>query len=87
VGIDRAALAPSGVASRLFRLDRLGVLVPRGHRFADLDAVRVEALAREPPLSAEEMKAPEFNQFTVVACAKGMSERLGWLDAADQATS
>jgi DNA-binding transcriptional LysR family regulator len=68
VGIGRAALAPSGVASYLFRLDRLGVLVPRGHRFADLDAVPVEALAREPLLLAEEMKAPEFNQFTVEMC-------------------
>ncbi|TMQ92167.1 LysR family transcriptional regulator [Actinomadura soli] len=68
VGIGRAALAPSGVASHLFRLDRLGVLVPRGHRFADLDAVPVEALAREPLLLAEELKAPEFNQFTVEMC-------------------
>jgi DNA-binding transcriptional LysR family regulator len=68
VGIGRAALAPSGVASQLFRRDRLGVLVPRGHRFADLDAVPVEALAREPLLLAEEMKAPEFNQFTVEMC-------------------
>ncbi|WP_067792615.1 LysR family transcriptional regulator [Actinomadura formosensis] len=68
VGIGRAALAPSGIASHLFRRDRLGVLVPRGHRFADLDAVPVEALAREPLLLAEEMKAPEFNQFTVEMC-------------------
>ncbi|WP_051712537.1 LysR family transcriptional regulator [Spirillospora albida] len=68
VGIGRAALAPSGVASHLFRRDRLGVLVPRGHRFADLDAVPVEALSRAPLLLAEEMKAPEFNQFTVEMC-------------------
>lgn len=68
VGIGRAALAPQGVASHMFRRDRLGVLVPRGHRFADLDAVPVEALVREPLLLAEEMKAPEFNQFTVEMC-------------------
>ncbi|MFG2021727.1 LysR family transcriptional regulator [Actinomadura geliboluensis] len=68
VGIGRAAHAPSAIASHLFRQDRLGVLVPRGHRFADLDAVPVEALAREPLLLAEEMKAPEFNQFTVEMC-------------------
>jgi DNA-binding transcriptional LysR family regulator len=68
VGIGRAALAPSGVASHLFRLDRLGVLVPRGHRFAELEAVPAEALAREPLLLAEEVKAPEFNQFTVEMC-------------------
>jgi DNA-binding transcriptional LysR family regulator len=68
VGIGRAAQAPSGIASHLFRQDRLGVLVPRGHRFADLDEVPVDALAREPLLLAEEMKAPEFNQFTVEMC-------------------
>ncbi|GGT71397.1 LysR family transcriptional regulator [Actinomadura citrea] len=68
VGIGRAALAPQGVASHMFRRDRLGVLVPRGHRFADLDAVPAEALVREPLLLAEEMKAPEFNQFTVEMC-------------------
>jgi hypothetical protein len=33
-----------------------------------LDAVPVEARAREPLLLAEEMKAPEFNQFTVEMC-------------------
>ncbi|MEV4003598.1 LysR substrate-binding domain-containing protein [Actinomadura sp. NPDC049753] len=68
VGIGRAAQAPGGIASHLFRQDRLGVLVPRGHRFADLDEVPVDALAREPLLLAEEMKAPEFNQFTVEMC-------------------
>src|SRR5581483_4031700 len=33
VGIGRAALAPPGIASLLFRHDPLGVLVPTGHRF------------------------------------------------------
>lgn len=40
----------------------------RGHRFAGLDAVPVDALVREPPLPAEEMTAPEFNQSTVGIC-------------------
>jgi DNA-binding transcriptional LysR family regulator len=52
----------------LFRRDPLGVLVPRGHRFADLDAIPVATLAQEPLLLAEEMQAPEFNQFTVEMC-------------------
>ncbi|WP_433466426.1 LysR substrate-binding domain-containing protein [Spirillospora sp. CA-128828] len=56
------------VASHLFRLDRLKVLVPHGHRFAEQGAVPLEALAREPLLPAGEMKAPEFNQFTVEMC-------------------
>ncbi|MEU8342333.1 hypothetical protein SAMN05443665_104364 [Actinomadura meyerae] len=42
--------------------------MPRGHRFAGLDAVPVDALVREPPLPAEEMTAPEFNQSTVGIC-------------------
>ena len=65
VGVGRASLAPPQIASLLFRQDPLGVLVPTGHPFADLEGVSVAALAREPLLLAEEAKAPEFNQFTV----------------------
>ncbi|HJZ00729.1 MAG TPA: LysR substrate-binding domain-containing protein, partial [Streptosporangiaceae bacterium] len=68
VGIGRAALAPPQVASYLFRHDPLGVLVPPGHRFARLSAIPVATLAEEPLLLAEEVRAPEFNQFTVEMC-------------------
>jgi DNA-binding transcriptional LysR family regulator len=68
VGIGRAALAPPQVASYLFRRDPLGVLVSGNHRFAELDAVPVAILAREPLLLAEEARAPEFNQFTIELC-------------------
>ncbi len=68
VGVGRAALAPPLIASLLFRQDPLGVLVPTGHPFAELDGVSVAALAREPLLLAEEARAPEFNQFTVEMC-------------------
>jgi len=68
VGIGRAALAPPQIASHLFRRDPLGVLVPRDHRFAALDAIPVAILAREPLLLAEDACAPEFNQFTVEMC-------------------
>jgi DNA-binding transcriptional LysR family regulator len=68
VGIGRAALAPPQVASHLFRRDLLGVLVSRHHRFAELDAIPVAILAREPLLLAEEARAPEFNQFTIEMC-------------------
>jgi DNA-binding transcriptional LysR family regulator len=68
VGIGRAALAPPQVASLLFRQDPLGVLVPSGHRFAELDSISVAVLAEEPLLLAEEARAPEFNQVTVEMC-------------------
>jgi DNA-binding transcriptional LysR family regulator len=68
VGIGRAALAPPGVASQLFREDPLGVLVPDGHRFASMDGVPVATLAQEPLLLAEDAQAPEFNQFVVEMC-------------------
>jgi DNA-binding transcriptional LysR family regulator len=68
VGIGRAALAPAGVASHLFRLDPLGVLVPHGHPFTSGDGVPVATLAREPLLLAEDAQAPEFNQFVVEMC-------------------
>jgi DNA-binding transcriptional LysR family regulator len=68
VGIGRAALAPPGVASHLFRRDPLGVLVPDGHRFTALEGVPVATLAEEPLLLAEDAQAPEFNQFVVEMC-------------------
>jgi DNA-binding transcriptional LysR family regulator len=68
VGIGRAALAPPGVSSLLFRRCPLGVLVPGGHPFADLETVPVATLAREPLLLAEDRQAPEFNQFVVEMC-------------------
>ena len=45
-----------------------GVLVPPGHRLAALDAIPVAVRADEPLLLAEEVRAPEFNQFTVEMC-------------------
>jgi DNA-binding transcriptional LysR family regulator len=68
VGIGRAALAPPQVASYLFRHDPLGVMVPGDHRFAAMDGIPVAVLAEEPLLLAEEVQAPEFNQFTVEMC-------------------
>jgi hypothetical protein len=56
------------VASELFRLDPLGVLVCQGHRFAPSPDVPVAALAEEPLLLAEEQRAPEFNQFVIELC-------------------
>jgi DNA-binding transcriptional LysR family regulator len=68
VGIGRASLAPSEVASELFRLDPLGVLVAQGHRLATSPGVPVARLAAEPLLLAEEQRAPEFNQFVIELC-------------------
>jgi DNA-binding transcriptional LysR family regulator len=68
VGLGRASLAPPEVASELFRLDPLGVLVPKGHRLAGLAGVPVASLAAEPLLLAEEGQAPEFNQFVIELC-------------------
>jgi DNA-binding transcriptional LysR family regulator len=68
VGLGRASLAPPTVASELFRLDPLGVLIPEGHRFAAQPGVPVGALATEPLLLAEEERAPEFNQFLIELC-------------------
>jgi DNA-binding transcriptional LysR family regulator len=68
VGIGRAVHAPAEVASELFRQDLLGVLVPGGHQFTALNSVPVAALAHEPLLLAEDLQAPEFNQFVVELC-------------------
>ena len=68
VGLGRASLAPSTVASELFRLDPLGVLVAEGHRFAMQAEIPVATLAAEPLLLSEEDRAPEFNQFVIELC-------------------
>jgi DNA-binding transcriptional LysR family regulator len=68
VGIGRASLAPPEVASELFRLDPLGVLVPQAHPLAASPGVAVATLAAEPLLLAEEQRAPEFNQFVIELC-------------------
>lgn len=68
VGLGRVSLAPPEVATELFRLDPLGVLVPEGHRLAGLPGVPVATLAAEPLLLAEEERAPEFNQFVIELC-------------------
>ncbi|MDT7710344.1 MAG: hypothetical protein QOG20_5951 [Pseudonocardiales bacterium] len=68
VGLGRASLAPPSVASELFRLDPLGVLVAEGHRFGGLSVVPVATLATEPLLFAEDERAPEFNQFVIELC-------------------
>jgi DNA-binding transcriptional LysR family regulator len=68
VGLGRASLAPPTVASELFRLDPLGVLVAEEHRFAVQSVVPVATLAEEPLLLAEEERAPEFNQFVIELC-------------------
>jgi DNA-binding transcriptional LysR family regulator len=68
VGIGRASLAPPEVASELFRLDPLGVLISEAHRLAASPEVPVARLAAEPLLLAEEQRAPEFNQFVIELC-------------------
>jgi DNA-binding transcriptional LysR family regulator len=68
VGLGRASLAPPEIATELFRLDPLGVLVHEGHHLAALSSVPVAALAAEPMLLAEEGRAPEFNQFVIELC-------------------
>jgi DNA-binding transcriptional LysR family regulator len=68
VGLGRASLAPPEVASELFRLDPLGVLVPGNHRLAASSTVPVATLAEEPLLLSEEQRAPEFNQFVIELC-------------------
>jgi len=68
VGIGRASLAPAEVASELFRLDPLGVLVREGHRFAGHSAVPVAMLADELLLLGDERRAPECNQFVLELC-------------------
>jgi DNA-binding transcriptional LysR family regulator len=68
VGVGRVSAASLTIASELFRLDPLGVIVCRSHPFARLSGVPVSALAGETLLLADEQQAPEFNQFVLEMC-------------------
>jgi DNA-binding transcriptional LysR family regulator len=68
VGVGRVSAASPTIASELFRLDPLGVVVRTNHRFADLPGVPVSALRDETHLLADEQQAPEFNQFVREIC-------------------
>lgn len=68
VGIGRAPGASPHIASELFRLDPLGVLLPENHPFNRLSGVPVAALHSETLLLADEDLSPEFNQFVAEVC-------------------
>ena len=67
-GVGRAAGTSSLIASELFRLDPLGVLVPQDHRFARLAGVPLSALDGETLVLADERQSPEFHQFVAEVC-------------------
>jgi hypothetical protein len=76
--VGRAALAPPGVASLLFRRDPSGVLIPAGHRFAGLDAVPVAFLATEP-LGSSLSSARTARLRSAGAAATGCARAAGML--------
>lgn len=67
VGIGRASAAPPEIASALFRLDPVGVLLPADHPLA-AGPVPVAALADERLLLGSADPAPEFDEFVDELC-------------------
>lgn len=70
IGVGRASHAPDGVASELFRLDPMGVLVSARSPLAAGAQVPIGALAERPLLMGEDARVPEFNQFVTDLCAQ-----------------
>jgi DNA-binding transcriptional LysR family regulator len=68
IGIGRVSGVPPAIASELFRLDPLGVLVRVDHPLTARSVVPVAALRDETLLLADEERAPEFNEFVNEAC-------------------
>lgn len=68
VGVGRVPGVSLTIASELFRLDPLGVLVAEEHHFARLPGVPVAALKGETLMLADEDRAPEFNEFVAEIC-------------------
>ncbi|QGH70555.1 LysR substrate-binding domain-containing protein [Pseudactinotalea sp. HY158] len=69
VGVGNAADAPRGIASEVFRLDPMGVLVAQTHPLARAAAVSVADLDGLELVLAEDAEAPEFNEFVTSMCA------------------
>jgi DNA-binding transcriptional LysR family regulator len=68
VGVGRVSGVSTAIASELFRLDPLGVLVRPDHPFAGRTGVPVTALSDETLLLADHDRAPEFNEFVAEVC-------------------
>ncbi|HEU5158447.1 MAG TPA: LysR substrate-binding domain-containing protein [Streptosporangiaceae bacterium] len=68
VGFGRAFLAPPEIASKLFRLDRMGVLAATHHPFAELESVPVSNLAGQPVMPADQEQAPELHHLVMEMC-------------------
>ncbi|MEV5749470.1 LysR substrate-binding domain-containing protein [Actinoallomurus sp. NPDC052308] len=68
VGFGRAFLTPPEIASKVFRLDRLGVLVSADHRLAGMETVPVKMLADERVMLSDDDQTPEFNQLVIELC-------------------
>jgi DNA-binding transcriptional LysR family regulator len=68
VGCGRASLAPAEIASALFRVDRMGVLVHAEHVLAGRESILVGMLGDEPMLLPEERRAPEFTRLVIELC-------------------
>jgi DNA-binding transcriptional LysR family regulator len=68
IGVGRVSGVPPAIASELFRLDPLGVLVHSDHPFAARSGVPVAALSEETLLLADQDRAPEFNEFVAEVC-------------------
>ncbi|GGL08925.1 LysR family transcriptional regulator [Mangrovihabitans endophyticus] len=68
VGVGRAPGATAAIASELFRLDPMGVLVAEDHPMAGRPTATVAALAEETLLFADEDRAPELNAFVAEVC-------------------
>lgn len=77
IGVGRSSQAPQEVASEVFRLDPLGVLVPQDHPLARETVVPVRDLRDQPLLFAEASRAPEFNELVTELCrAAGFTPRV-----------
>jgi DNA-binding transcriptional LysR family regulator len=68
IGMGRPTLVHKAVASQLLREDLLGILLPEGHRLAELGQVPIAELAGETLLFAEGAQVPRFIEFVAEKC-------------------
>jgi len=68
IGVGRLPGAAPEIAAEIFRMDRLGVLIPATHPYARRPHVPVAELRGQTLLLADEDQAPEFNAFVAEVC-------------------
>lgn len=70
VGFGNVTNSPTGIASEIVRMDRLGVFIADSDPLADGGGIPLAVLADIPVVVADNVRGPEFNDFFAELCER-----------------